>query len=338
MTWPGPWGALLDGRRDGRLTARQDGEEQPREQDPEQSDGAVASRHVHPRLGTEDDPRNVESCPLYHPGTATAYAEPGRTPAGAMAYPDFLSSVRTSLATALSVSKTPTPVGATASYSGTLRGLSSAAQLLDRGDVGQVALVVLDHVGDLVEVVALLRQVDAQVLDRLEVGLHALDLRVGHEDHAVDALQDQLAGGVVEDLAGHRVEVEAGLEAADLAERERQEVEEERALGLGGEGDHLPLRLRVGLGVDVLEVGRLPAQAGAVVDDLAVDLARAVVDEAHVYSLKRLSMSSSVISAKGLAAPGAACFFARTSKILASSSPAFFTRRRTSPSELWRRR
>jgi hypothetical protein len=101
------------------------------------------------------------------------------------------------------------------------------------------------------------------------------------EHHAVDALQDQLAAGVVEDLARHRVQVEAGLEAADLAERQRQEVEEQRALGLRGEGDHLPFRLGVGLVVDVLQVGRLPAQTRPVVDDLAVDLARRVVDEAH---------------------------------------------------------
>ena len=117
------------------------------------------------------------------------------------------------------------------------------------------------------------------------------------EHHAVDALQDQLAAGVVEHLAGHGVEVEARLEAADLAERQRQEVEEQRALGLGRERDHLALRLGVGLVVDVLQVGRLPAQAGPVVDDLAVDLARRVVDEAHrasslpPQSLNRLSMS-----------------------------------------------
>jgi hypothetical protein len=41
--------------------------------------------------------------------------------------------------------------------------------------------------------------------------------------------------------------VEAGVEAADLAERRGQEVEEERALGLGGEGDHLPFGLGIGL-------------------------------------------------------------------------------------------
>src|SRR5207253_8605942 len=73
-------------------------------------------------------------------------------------------------------------------------------------------------------------------------------------------------------------------------------------------------------------------------DDLAVDLARAVVDEAHSggafpYSLKRLSMSSSVISANGDPAPGTFTFFIKPSKILFSSSEAFFTRRRTRPSE-----
>jgi hypothetical protein len=75
--------------------------------------------------------------------------------------------------------------------------------------------------------------------------------------------------------------VEARLEAADLTERERQEVEEQRALGLGGERDHLPLQIGVGLVVDPLQVGRLATQPGAVVDDLAVDLARRVVDEGH---------------------------------------------------------
>jgi hypothetical protein len=64
--------------------------------------------------------------------------------------------------------------------------------------------------------------------------------------------------------------MEAGLEAADLSEREREEVEEQRAVRLGAEADQLALRLGVGLVVDVLEVGRLPAQTRSVVDDLAL--------------------------------------------------------------------
>ena len=59
------------------------------------------------------------------------------------------------------------------------------------------------------------------------------------------------------------------------------EVEYSIACAMDGERDHLPLQVGVGLVVDVLEVGRLPAQAGPVVDDLAVDLARRVVDERH---------------------------------------------------------
>jgi acyl-CoA hydrolase len=154
--------------------------------------------------------------------------------------------------------------------------------------VGQVALVVLDDVRELVERVALLGEVRPQVLDRLEVRFRALDLRVGDEDDAVDPLQDELAARVVEDLPRHRVEVEARLEAADLAERQRQEVEEERALRLRREADHLPLRLGVRALVDVLEVRRLPAETGAVIDQLAVDLASHVVDEAHSGALSRL--------------------------------------------------
>src|SRR5262249_2216844 len=120
-----------------------------------------------------------------------------------------------------------------------------------------------------------------QVLQRLDVRLHALDLRIGDEHHAVDALQDQLAAGVVEDLAGDGVEVKPRLEAADLTQRQRQEVEEQGALGLGGERDHAPLGVGAGLRVDVLEVCRLAAQTGSVIDQLAVDLAGRVVDEAH---------------------------------------------------------
>ena len=122
-----------------------------------------------------------------------------------------------------------------------------------------VALVVLDDDRQVIERVALLGEVAAQVLHRLEVRFHTRELRIGHEHHAVDALQDQLAAGVVEDLARHRVQVEAGLEAADLTERERKEIEKQSALGLGRKRDHLAARGRVGLAVDVLKVGGLAA-------------------------------------------------------------------------------
>src|SRR5262249_60552200 len=108
--------------------------------------------------------------------------------------------------------------------------------------------------------------------------VHALDLAVRHEDDAVHALQDQLPGGVVEDLAGDGVEVEARLEPAHGAELEGEEVEEERAVGLGREGDELALRVRVRLVVDPLEVRGLPAETRAAVDGRAVDLAGRLIE------------------------------------------------------------
>src|SRR5690606_15308306 len=130
-----------------------------------------------------------------------------------------------------------------------------------------------------------------EVLEALDVRLHARDLRVGDEHDAIGALEDQLAARVVEHLAGHRVEVEANLVLADLAEIERQEVEEQRALGLRLERDHLAARLGLRRREHVLEVCRLPAQARAVIDDLAVDLLRQPVDEAHRAPRTRFAAS-----------------------------------------------
>ena len=67
------------------------------------------------------------------------------------------------------------------------------------------------------------------------------------------------------------------------------------------------LGVRVGALVDVLESGGFAAEPRTVVDDLAVDLPGHVIDETHrpaPQSLKRLSMSSSVISANGESPPG----------------------------------
>ena len=78
-----------------------------------------------------------------------------------------------------------------------------------------------------------------QVAQRLDVGVQRRHLAVGHEDDPVHALQHQLAGGVVEDLAGHRVELQADLHAADHAHVEGQQVEEERAVRLRLQAHHL---------------------------------------------------------------------------------------------------
>src|SRR4051794_4243709 len=107
--------------------------------------------------------------------------------------------------------------------------------------------------------------------------------------------------------------MKARFEAAHGAQLQRQEVEEERAVRLRGQGDQLSLGAGIRLVIDVLEVRGLAAQTRTVIDDLAIDFARCVVDESHlglgVYSLNRLSMSSSVISANGLSKALPADFF-----------------------------
>ncbi len=111
-------------------------------------------------------------------------------PVDVLFYPPcpLFSSMITSLAIALSVSNTPVPSMATASKSGTARGVQCFFHLFQRHDVRQVPLVVLDDEGDFIQIISLFRQVDAEILDALDVRLHALDLRIRHEHDAVHAL------------------------------------------------------------------------------------------------------------------------------------------------------
>ena len=106
-------------------------------------------------------------------------------------------------------------------------------------------------------------------------------LTIRDEDDAIDALQHQLARRGVVDLTGNRIELETRGEAGDGAKIERQEIEEKRSIGLRREGDHFPFTLFGQLRVDVLQIRRLSRSPGAVVDDLARDFARAVVDDGH---------------------------------------------------------
>src|SRR5579862_3796452 len=97
--------------------------------------------------------------------------------------------------------------------------------------------------------------------------------------------------------------MEPRAESADGAEIDRKKIEEERALGFGGERDQLALRRRSHFLVNVFEVGRLAAETGTVVDDLAVDLAGRVVDQGHFRRTsqpvpKSLSSSSSASPTK----------------------------------------
>jgi hypothetical protein len=75
--------------------------------------------------------------------------------------------------------------------------------------------------------------------------------------------------------------MKARLKTTHRAQFQRHEIEEERAIRLGRKADELPLGLRGSRIKDILEIGRFAAQSRPVVNDLAIDLARSVVNERH---------------------------------------------------------
>lgn len=155
-------------------------------------------------------------------------------------------------------------------------------------DFGQVAFVVLHDVGNIVEVEVEGLEVLFEVFEGLDVLLHFIVLGVGDKDDTVDAAQNDLAGGVVDDLAGNGKEGEFGFEPLDGDGFEREEVEKEGAIAGGSEGGHLALGGGVGhlhVGVHLLEVGGLAALGRTVVDDLYLKLLGRLVDNGHVCLL-----------------------------------------------------
>src|SRR5690606_41213683 len=124
----------------------------------------------------------------------------------------------------------------------------------------EVSLVVLNDRRNPLRIVPVLHQVLIEVLQRSDVRVHAIRLRVGDEDDAVHALQDEPPARVVVYLARDRIEMESRLEAANVAQVDGKEVEEERALRFRRQRDQLAPGLRVDLVVDVLEVRALATQ------------------------------------------------------------------------------
>src|SRR5215468_5152465 len=154
--------------------------------------------------------------------------------------------------------------------------------VLEGRDVREVALVVLHHVGHIVQVVVVLAEVFLQVAEALHVLPQPVPLRVGHEHEPVHSTQHELARHVVVHLPRHGVELELRGEAPHRRGGNGQEVEEERAVVARGQRDHVALA-RVGQAlVDVLEVGRLPGHPRPIVHDLEVDDLLRVVDDRHV--------------------------------------------------------
>src|SRR5437763_1321661 len=208
-------------------------------------------------------------------------------------------------------------------------------EILDCRGVRQIPLVILDDKRHLCQIVSVLGHVVVEILHRLQVGFHALRLRIADEHNAVDVLENELPAGVVVNLARNGVEMEARLETANGSKVDGEEVEEQSSFGFRCQRYELAARFRLDLAVNVLEIRRLSAEAGTIVNDLTIDLARGVVDHRHClvfpHQLNSLSISSSApFSNRSGAAPLRPRENTRSMSSVNSSTSSFM-RKRTRP-------
>src|SRR4051812_30644649 len=141
--------------------------------------------------------------------------------------------------------------------------------VFDRRDVWQIALVILENVRNRREIEFGAAHIFFEVGEAFDVFLHFVVLRIGDKNDSVDAAEHELAGGVVNDLAEHGVELELCFIALNCHCFDGKKIEKERAIGLGGQRDELPFFLGArDVRVDLFKVGGFPAQRRTVVNDL----------------------------------------------------------------------
>src|SRR5207244_3286894 len=144
-----------------------------------------------------------------------------------------------------------------------------------------IALVVLEHERHLVDLDILDGEIFLKVFETLDVLFHLFPLGIGHEHDSIGAAQDELTRGVVNDLAGNRVELKLRHETFNDDSVKRQKIEEQRAIGGGGERDQFAAMVRANALMDVGEVGGFSTQGRPVINNLKLDLAAGVINDRH---------------------------------------------------------
>src|SRR5579883_960680 len=158
----------------------------------------------------------------------------------------------------------------------------------------EVAFVPLHDQRELCYIFAHAPQLLLQLVPAFQVFLELAGLGVGHENHAVGVSQHGDTCLLVEDLAGHSIELKADLIAVNFTKVKWQQIEIQSALRLGIDGDHLSYIVWIDCFVNVMQIRCFATEANAVVDNLTVDLALEPIDKGHCfYSPTRLSVSFS---------------------------------------------
>src|ERR1017187_2170431 len=78
--------------------------------------------------------------------------------------------------------------------------------------------------------------------------------------------------------------MKAGLESANAAKVQGKKIEEQCTVSFCGQGNHFTACFGHRLIEDPLEVGRLAAETGSIVNDFAVDFPGGEVNETHAVS------------------------------------------------------
>ena len=211
------------------------------------------------------------------------------------------------------VSSTPSPRTATAGITSVWRVLSARSSASISSTCGRSRLLYWKHERHRRRVEVVREEVLRHLAVALDVLLPAVERGVGHEHERVGALQHQPARGRVHGLPRHREDLQPQVEAAEARGPQRQQVEEDRAVLRRVDRDQLPAALGLGGAVQDLQVGGLPADRRAVVDQLDLDRAVAVIQLDHggpawrvrrVYPrAARLSWGWDVGSATGIRTP-----------------------------------
>ncbi|MFN8095203.1 MAG: hypothetical protein U0599_23820 [Vicinamibacteria bacterium] len=160
-------------------------------------------------------------------------------------------------------------------------GVQGAVELVHAQHLRQVALVVLEHERHRLGIEVMRQEVLRHLPVALDVLVPPVESGVRDEHQRVGALQHEPPRRRVHGLTGHREHLKAQLEATVAGGLERQQVEQDRAVLRGVDRDHLAAAARVGRAVEDLQVRGLPADGRAVVDQLDLDQAIAVVELDH---------------------------------------------------------
>ena len=154
-------------------------------------------------------------------------------------------------------------------------------QHVHRHDVLQIALVPLEHHGDIPQGQPQFLEVVTEVLEAFLVGVEHRDLAVRHEHDAIHPLQHQLPGGVVEDLPRHGVQLELGLEATHQPHVDGEQIKEEGPVRFSIQGYHFTPGLLGSPGVNGIKVCGFATKTWTIINDFNRHLASCVIEKHH---------------------------------------------------------